>query len=274
MTNDLPSSKGKSLITSSKSHSREQYIIIPQHCIPTSRASSAVSTSKYKKKTPPVLSPSALQALGTTSVNARFTVMKGAKSSSIKFNERFETKIPAKQPPLCEEKARAWLEQAKVDYKAAQDILNVTENSEANCQYPALVCFLCHDVVEKCLKGLLYVYSGSTHLNSSNLVSLFQDIKSAGVKNEDLLTICNETVMVVSVYENRSRYPHYHTPSCAPAAMYVLDNAIEALSAVTNFMTRLRTVALLKNLIGDIDIIPKPRFISTMKSNASDSKLF
>ena len=179
---------------------------------------------------------------------------------------RFTPPIVVREPPICREKAQAWLEQAKVDYQAAEKLHTSTDE----CQFPALVCFLCHDVVEKCLKGIVYVYCEDLSPGCINLVSLFQQLKS---KEEtlprELLVACNEAIMVVSAYENKTRYPHFHNPVCAPATVYTRENAVEVLSAVTTLMESLIKVNLLRDVIGGLTIMPKPRFVSSMRCTTS-----
>lgn len=197
---------------------------------------------------------------------------------------RFEPAPPTviKQPPMCEEKARAWLEQAKVDYKAAQDILQVpaSDNKEAatkKCQFPALVCFLCHDVVEKCLKGLLYIFVEDikcTTMNCSNLVTLMHQFKAQGHRAGTLHGTCSDAAMVVSIYESKSRYPNFHNPPCAPAAIYLREDAVEAFSAVSTLMEKLQAIQVVHDILGDLNVVPKPRFISAMKSTTAESKLY
>lgn len=238
--------------------------------IAASSHSRAVGTHKVAGK-PPMAPP-------TGRAYSRFT---NPTHRTPQLRSRFEPTPPkvVKQPPICKERARAWLEQARVDYKAAQDILQVPvsdgdKDSTKRCQYPALVCFLCHDVVEKCLKGLLYTYVEDVKcntMNCSNLVLLVQQFKDKASK-VSLHEVCNDTVMVVNVYESKSRYPHFHNPPCAPAAVYLHKDAVEAFSAVSTLMKMLQGDQIVRELLGDLAIIPKPRFISAMKSTTSEGK--
>jgi HEPN domain-containing protein len=187
-----------------------------------------------------------------------------------------------KEPPLCKEKARAWLEQAKVDYQAAQDILQVPASggedaATETCKFPALVCFLCHEVVEKCLKGLLYIFVEDVAHNTmmcSNLVTLMHQFRAQGHKaQKPLHDACNDAVMVVSMYESKSRFPNFHNPPCAPAAVYLCRDAVEAFSAVSTFMEKLEAVQIVRSILGDLKVVPKPRFISAMKSTSTEGEL-
>lgn len=263
---------------------------------PTSQSSTVSKTtntsshsSSSRKSTGTVTSHPAHHAaaaptIGT--VHSRFSTQQHSRShvpqrNQSRFNHAEIVVQPVKEPPMCKEKARAWLEQAKVDYKAAQSFLRISETDEGNsnpstvqCHFPALVCFLCHDIVEKCLKGLLYVYAEDNKfsINCSNLVTLMQQLKTSATKDTDLHKVCNETVMVVSMYENKSRYPSFHNPPCAPAAVYLDTDAREAFSAVSSLMTKLEAIQLLSDIIGRLDVVPKPKFISSMKSTTAECK--
>ena len=207
---------------------------------------------------------------------SRFKQTKG--SPNQKMQTRFKPKKePVKKPPFSEERARAWLEQAKVDYKAAQELLHISESDEdpSQCHFPALVCFLCHDIVEKCLKGLLYVYVeniSTSVLNCSNLVTVMQHFENQSKKAEHLHDVCKEAAMTVSIYENKSRYPSFHNPPCAPAAVYLYADAKEAFGAVSSFMRKLQNYQLLSDIMGDLGIVPRPRFISSLKSSSTGCK--
>ena len=222
-----------------------------------------------------------------------------------------------REPPICRPKARAWLQQAKVDYKAAAEIVgtsssasegvkatgtssSASERAEAvgnsfsasegagisssasesslhvaqTCKFPALVCFLCHDVVEKCLKGLLYIYAEEAKWSASrsNLVTLVQQFKDKADRAAALHDVCNNTVMVVSVYESKTRYPSFHNPPCAPAEVYLHGDAMEAFSAVSVLMRKLLDTEVVHDILGDLKDVPKPRFISSLKSTTNTSK--
>ena len=257
-----------------KPKSVDRYQIRTQAVQKPVKSSSHPSSASSSKKSSHTSSHSTSKAPPAGKAYSRFT---SPSSSKPQRRSRLDPAPPkvVKKPPFCEEKARAWLEQAKVDYRAAQDILRVpaSVNKSEDCQFPALVCFLCHDVVEKCLKGLLYIFVEDIikcPMNCSNLVTLMNQLR--GDKVRTLHEMCNDAVMVVSVYESKSRYPHFHNPPCAPAAIYLQKDAVEAFSAVSTLMEKLKAVQAVHNVLGDLNIVPKPRFISAMKSTTAEGK--
>ena len=187
-----------------------------------------------------------------------------------------------REPETCMDKARAWLEQAKVDFKAAKALVSSREDDQPECveyggsrefQFPALICFLCHEVIEKCLKGVLFAFLykdlGSHLLDCNNLMILLKEIKCSRYCSDELKKACEVSVMVVNEYQSKSRYPHFHNPPCAPAVVHQSGDAAEAFKAVHDFILKLKDLKKLKNLLGDINILPKQRFISSLKSATS-----
>ena len=187
-----------------------------------------------------------------------------------------------REPETCMDKAHAWLEQAKVDYKAAKALVSSREDDQPECveyggsrefQFPALICFLCHEVIEKCLKGVLFAFLykdlGSHLLDCNNLMILLKEIKCSKYCSDELKKACEVSVMVVNEYQSKSRYPHFHNPPCAPAVVHQSGDAAEAFKAVHDFILKLKDLKKLKNLLGDINILPKQRFISSLKSATS-----
>ena len=187
-----------------------------------------------------------------------------------------------REPETCMDKARAWLEQAKVDFKAAKALVSSREDDQPECveyggsrefQFPALICFLCHEVIEKCLKGVLFAFlykDLSSHLlDCNNLMILLNEIKCSKYCSDELKKACEVSVMVINEYQSKSRYPHFHNPPCAPAVVHQSGDAAEAFKAVHDFILKLKDLKKLKDLLGDIDILPKQRFISSLKSATS-----
>ena len=172
------------------------------------------------------------------------------------------TRVRDKSPPLCKAKARAWLEQATDDFEAAQSILFSGES----CKHPALVCFICNDIVMKCLMSLYYTYvdEGHYYSGSINLLQLLDVIKNSN--NEDcksLMKVCDEAAMTVSGYDTKCRLPSTHNPVCAPVAVYTVVDAEDALAVVKKLMCELKTINLLKSMA----IIPDVRFRSSLVSS-------
>ena len=177
---------------------------------------------------------------------------------------------PPKPPPTCMQSASAWLEQAKADFKAAEVLLHGEGSQGLENKFPALVCFLCHDSVEKCLKGAHYAFCGLERnlVNSSNLVLLANGLAHCP---QQIIAVFKECAMFMNQHENRSRFPNFQTPPCAPAVVYDVDSADEAITMVHRLFDELLKDDKLKSLLGDIKQLPKPRFASTLKSLESGS---
>lgn len=230
-----------------------RYQRLPPGYVPVSKQPSSGSKSSQSNKKKPIPP--------TGKAYSRFTSPAPRTLPQSRF-----TPATVREPPIYREQAQAWLEQAKADYQAA----NKLHLSTDEYQFPALVCFLCHEVVEKCLKGMMCVYCEDLSPSYINLVRLFQLLKGKGnTLPKELLDTCNDSTMVVSAYEHKARYPDYHNPVCAPAAVYTHENAVEALSAVNTLMRSLVKVDLLHDIVGELTIIPKPRFVSSMRSTTS-----
>ena len=181
------------------------------------------------------------------------------------------------QPATCKRSATAWLEQAKADFKAAETLLGSsivpTAESEAavgvniECKFPALVCFLCHDTVEKCIKGVFYAFCGLSQnlVNCSNLVALHDDLNRTSHRPAHLMDAINECVMTVNRHENRSRFPNYQNYPCAPAAIYSGEDAQEAFQATSKLLHLLQADGKLSAILQDLGQLPARRFMSALQ---------
>ena len=185
------------------------------------------------------------------------------------------------QPNICMRSATAWLEQAKADFKAAETLLGSSLLPGAKtdvavgvneCRFPALVCFLCHDTVEKCIKGVYYAFCGLRQdlVNCSNLVALHDDLKRAPHHPVHLLDAINECVMTVNRHENRSRFPNYQNYPCAPATIYDINNAQEAFQATSKFVHLLQSEGKLSSILQDLGQLPARRFMSSLQYMADN----
>ena len=143
-------------------------------------------------------------------------------------------------------------------------------SSQVSSQYPALVCFLCHETVDKCLKGALYTYCGLSPdlVNCSTLVSLLEAFQSSEHSPKELLHPIQECVMHMNEHENKSRLPNYQIPPCAPAAVYTPFNANEAFLSTRSLLQHLMGDCKLNVLLGDLGELPKPKFTSSLKAMA------
>ena len=140
-----------------------------------------------------------------------------------------------------------WLQQAIADFNAAKHFVECTkivteqhsaskvsssDEMEANhpCQFPALICFLSHEVVEKSLKAVYLAKCGSTLANQRdlNLVSLYDQLSAT--RCWPLINL-KDSVLLVSDHNLRCRYPDHHVPPEAPCVLYTELDARHALAA-------------------------------------------
>ena len=80
--------------------------------------------------------------------------------------------------------------------------------------------------------------------------------------------------MCVSTHENKSRYPNYQNPPCAPASIYTTEDANEAFLAAKMLIEKLRSEDKFTQVLGDLDLIPARKFISTLRSVSADQSKF
>lgn len=141
-----------------------------------------------------------------------------------------------------------WLQQAIADFNAAEHYVECTaritakemntpransgemERGDNPCQFPALVCFLSHEVVEKSLKAVYLANCGSTLTSQRdlNLVALYDQLSAARYWP---LTDIKDFVLQVSDHNMRCRYPDCHVPPEAPCVLYTGLDARHALAA-------------------------------------------
>ena len=147
---------------------------------------------------------------------------------------------PPPQPNL--EEASMWLVQALNDFKAASNLLEQSQQIKAANQnqpivlevFPAQVCFLSHESVEKCLKALfLALYGLDRKLSGhTNVMDLCQELQGHRnwVSGVDLMP----QVLQISRHFMQCRYPGYNLPKQAPAYSYAdrFSEAEEVVEAV------------------------------------------
>ena len=140
------------------------------------------------------------------------------------------------------------------------------------CRFPALVCFLCHDAVEKCLKGLMYAKIGLPTLlmNESCLMSLNHEIECSYHVTTELKEAVKECVLHINKHRNISRYPHYQLSPCAPASLYTSLEAMEALRATKKLIEKINEDKDLCELFGALEDLPEQTFrFSLLQPNNS-----
>ena len=214
------------------------------------------------------------------SASNRFPTHRLARSRRGYHNPRYHRFRPTQssapqqppQPDTCMRSATAWLEQAKADFKAAELLLGSSAASTVvgvvDCKFPALVCFLCHDTVEKCIKGVYYAFCGLRQdlINCSNLVTLHEVLVSLPHHPGQLFDPIKECVMSINRHENRSRFPNYQNPPCSPASIYDIEDAKEAFLATTKFLRLLQSEEKFHEVLGDLGQLPARRFMSVLQS--------
>jgi sacsin len=120
---------------------------------------------------------------------------------------------------------RMFLEQAKADLSVAEAVF---EAGDRDPRRYAAVCFHCHEVVEKALKGLLFIYQGISyeHQRKHNIGYFLRAADFAGCpsrlkKNAERINVKN--------YYLDTRYPDQR--HVVPASAYSREEAEEALEA-------------------------------------------
>ena len=218
----------------------------------------------------------------STSSSSRFQVHRPARSRRGHQYPRYQWyttsqySVPQSHPPqpdICMRSATAWLQQAKADYIAAESLfgsctLQGSETELNHCKFPALVCFLCHDTVEKCIKGVCYAFCGLRQdlVNCSNLKSLHDTLNTMPQHPAHLMEPMNDCVMTVNRHENRSRFPNFQNPPCAPATIYDVEDAQEALQATSKFLHLLQLEEKFCETLQDLGQLPARRFMSILQS--------
>ena len=197
-------------------------------------------------------------------------------SQSLK-GRRFRSKLvhdqPKEPPPPSHENAQIWLHQAKTDYRSALFLMGKVDididapiSFEGDIQskrrdFSALVCFLCHEAVEKCIKGVLYAYCGLKPglAKSGNLVSLYEELKGSPHCPENLVDPIELCVMQINEHGKKSRHPNYHIPPRAPASVYTAANAEEACLATSQFFKHVREDSKMSSLLGELELAELPK---------------
>ena len=157
-----------------------------------------------------------------------------------------------------------WLQEAIANFNAAKHNVECTrivteqgtaskvsrngDEMEANypCQFPALICFLSHEVVEKSLKAVYLAKCGSTLANQYdlNLVALYDQLSVARCWP---LTDVKDSVLLVSDHNMRCRYPDHHVPPEAPCVLYTGLDARHALAAAQKVFVEVCSIKCFKD---------------------------
>ena len=118
-------------------------------------------------------------------------------------------------------------------------------DSPSLCQFPALICFLSHEVVEKSLKAAYLAKCGSTLAiqHDFNLVALYDQLKTARCWP---LPDFKDLVLQVSDHNMRCRYPDLHVPPEAPCVLYTELDARHALAAAQEVFIKVCSIECFK----------------------------
>jgi sacsin len=147
-------------------------------------------------------------------------------------------------------------------------------NSDSTCRYPALICFLCHDVVEKSMKALMYAKCGlRTGLaENHHLLAVFEEMEKCNNTfiSQEVKQVVKECILQVNNYGNKSRYPNYHMPPCVPAAVYTPDDARMCLESGRRVLAELRKIDQLTEVF---DELPERAFSSLLSTVSQEEEL-
>ncbi|MFH0923520.1 MAG: HEPN domain-containing protein [Candidatus Falkowbacteria bacterium] len=120
--------------------------------------------------------------------------------------------------------AREWFRLASEDFYYAKDTFNETENYR-------MICFICHQVVERYLKGYLQLQQNRV----PKIHNLSELLKIAGKINKDFLDFF-ETCELFNDYYINSRYPVFlgeiYKKSIAKEAIELTEEIIEFMKKI------------------------------------------
>jgi HEPN domain-containing protein len=122
-----------------------------------------------------------------------------------------------------------WLEQSKSDLEGARWLL------QSGPPFSALACFQSHQVVEKCLKAMLFYYCGIAGglLGSHEVLDLASKLREE-IKipeEEDM-----QSVRRVAKYYLSTRYPNRQPPNVVPAEAFNKNEAEMAVDAASKVL--------------------------------------
>ena len=104
-----------------------------------------------------------------------------------------------------------------------------------------------------------------THLlESSHLLTLCEQLEKSNHCALQLKNVVKECVLRVNEHGNKSRYPNYQVPPCAPASIYTSLEAEEAIRAAYKLILEIKKDDVLGEIIGDLENLPEQRFSSLL----------
>ena len=173
-----------------------------------------------------------------------------------------------KEDVVVKEESDEEIEKEEEENEEEEEEVHKKPDTQTPCKFPALVCFLSHDVVEKCIKGIMYAKCGlpTNLLESSHLSTLCEQLERSGHCTSQLKNVVKECVLQVNEHSNKSRYPNYQVPPCAPASIYTSLEAEEALRAAHRLIQEIKKDDELDGIIGDLENLPEQRFSSLLSA--------
>ena len=170
---------------------------------------------------------------------------------------------PPPEPNLVE--AGMWLTQCLNDYEAAKSLLESSLRYRRSIQdqdisiiliFPAQVCFLCHESVEKCLKALFLALFGMNRQISghTNVKDLCEELQRNMHWPSDPPVNLMPQVIEVSSHYLRCRYPDYNSPMMEPARVYAerFQEAEDAVTAVRRILETIEQIASIADLMRQV----------------------
>jgi HEPN domain-containing protein len=120
-----------------------------------------------------------------------------------------------------------WLEQSKSDLEGARWLL------QSGPPFSALACFQSHQVVEKCLKAMLFYGCGISGglLGSHDVLELASKLRGEIPEEEDM-----QSVRRVTKYYLSTRYPNRQPSNVVPAEAFGKNEAEMAVDAASKVL--------------------------------------
>jgi len=183
------------------------------------------------------------------------------------------TYVSPSPPQTNFKKAFMWLKQAISDLNAATHYTKcqqqitvgseviISSSDDESCQFPALICFLSHEVIEKCLKATYLAACGFTLTDQRelSLVELYDYLRSCTCW--PLADDVRDCVLQVSDHNKRSQYPDFQVPPEAPCVVYTELDARHALAAAQEVFVKVCSIECFKD-----ELPPQPSLLKLQPS--------
>ena len=129
----------------------------------------------------------------------------------------------------CRKEATRWLQQSRSDLESAKWLL------KSGSPFNAHACFQSHQVVEKCLKGMLFYSCGISGqlLGSHEVLELADKIRE---EIGELDEVDLQSVRQVARYYLTTRYPNRQPANVVPANAFIKNEAELAVAAASRVL--------------------------------------